>query len=86
MPRARLPYHPGASSGREGTDSHRRAHRGIDGRCRWCPGGLGASTASTEAKPASARNPRAVCSPQAVPSPAPPSAKETVMQGKTLMP
>src|SRR6266540_5152319 len=48
--------------------------------------GPGASTASTEVKPAAARNCRAVCSPQAVPSPAPPSAKETVMQCRTLTP
>jgi hypothetical protein len=40
--------------------------------------GPGVSRVSIELKPASVRNRRAVCFPQAVPNPAPPSANETV--------
>src|SRR5213079_1152802 len=48
--------------------------------------GPGASTTSTDLKPTSSSMRRAVSTPQAVPSPAPPSASDTVMQCRTLTP
>jgi hypothetical protein len=49
------------------------------------PGSPGASCTSTGPKPALASSRRATCSPQPVPSPAPPSARDTVLQCSRLM-
>ena len=73
----------GRSSGDHGAEALYRASSRQMKMLFWGPG---ASTTSTDLKPASSSMRRAVSVPQAVPSPAPPSASDTVIQCSTLTP